>query len=499
MTNTGSITDELRQRLRAAAKRPNQYAYRPYPGVQLDFHRNTKRGRVLLGGNRVGKTVSGAMESVWYLTGSHPFRATPEPPIYGRGVSVDIEQGLNKIMLPELQRWLSPSHLINGSWEDSYSRQSRVLTLANGSKMDFLTGEMDTDQHAGTSRHFCWWDEEPPEYIFNEDTLRLVDVNGDWWMTMTPLLGFTWVYRRFYAPAVEQGKINENFAVFVGSTENNPHVSAEVLEVITEGMSAEEKEARKHGKFMAASGLVWPSFNKYVHVIDPIDPRKIVHPVICAMDHGLRHPTVFLYGYVDNEGRVIIFHEYYEAERTVKEHSEAILAYEKLTGISERLAYRIGDPSIEQRSAAVGESIRTLYARNEVYIGLANNNKDAGLNKVRIYFDKLGLFITRDCTNLIEEVMGYRWDSYATRKSNEIKKPKDQAQKLRDDACDTLRYLVMSRPDDEFEGYAGEVRAPFLEGSSHGYAPSEGPYSEAELLAPLQDEHVVHTILGDDW
>src|SRR6478735_1737192 len=110
---------ELRSRLKEAATRPNVYGYKPYPGVQTDFHKAQERGRLFLAGNRSGKTVAGAVEAVWYLTGTHPFRRTPEPPVYGRGTAVDIEQGLNKIMLPEIKRWLPQKYLINSSWEDS--------------------------------------------------------------------------------------------------------------------------------------------------------------------------------------------------------------------------------------------------------------------------------------------------------------------------------------------------------------------------------------------
>ncbi len=491
----GALLDELRAELRKAAEDPKIYGYRPYKGVQENAHKSKKRGRVLLGGNRVGKTVFGAVESVWYLTGTHPYRETPKPPVYGRGTAVDIEQGLNKIMLPEIQRWLPAKYLINGSWSDSYNTSGRVLTLANGSKMDFLTSEQDVEKHAGTSRNFCWWDEEPPESIFNEDSLRLVDVNGDWWMSMTPLLGFTWIYRRYYRPVVEKGETMANVDVFVGSTENNPHVSKEVMDEITAGMSSEEREARRHGKFVAATGLVYPSFGPH-NVIPPINPKGITKPVIVAMDHGLRHPTVWLYCYVDAEGRIIVFHEYYEAERTVAEHCKELDAWEKWAGIKDRIIYTIGDPSIEQRSASTGTSIRTLYSEHDRFIGLANNDVNAGLNRVRAYVEKLGLFITEDCHNLIEEMMGYRWASYANRKTNENKKSQDQPYKVRDDACDALRYLIMSRPDDEFEGWAGEVFIPMTNAAQ--YAPSEdGDYSYNDLSTAEQD--VVHTILGEDW
>jgi phage terminase large subunit-like protein len=495
-----TLIEEFLSGLKAVAKKPNIHGYRPYEGVQLNFHKCQKRGRILLGGNRVGKTVSGATECVWYLTGTHPYRQTPEPPVYGRGVAVDIEQGLGKIMLPEIQRWLPTSYLLNGSWSDSYSGSSRTLTLNNGSKMDFLTYEQDAEKHAGTSRNFCWWDEEPPEHIFNEDMLRLVDTNGSWWISMTPVLGYTWIHRKYYRPLVEQQQEDPAIQIFLGSTENNPHISPDVLDEITKGMSAEEKEARKHGKFMAASGLVYPSFGQH-NIVPPINPQAVFQPIYVGMDHGLRHPTVWLWAYVDNEGRIIVFHEYYESERTVAQHADAIKKWESWARLDDRIAYRIGDPSIEQRSAATGTSVRTLYSENDLFVGLGNNDLRAGLNKVRSYLENFGLFITQDCHNLIDELNQYRWETYATRKANDTKKPQDQPKKTHDDACDALRYLVMSRPDDEFEGWAGEVRANWrsmIQASKT--APEDHPsgdYSYNELQE-FGDEGV-HTILGEDW
>ena len=488
--------EQLKAELRANASKDSLFNYRPYKGAQEDAHNSTKRGRIFLGGNRSGKTVFGAVESIRYLTGSHPTRATPKPPVYGRGSAVDIEQGLNKIMLPEIARWLPKKFLLKGSWDESYDKSSRVLTLNNGSKMDFLTYEQLPEKHAGTSRHFCWWDEEPPEFIFNEDMLRLVDVNGHWWMSMTPLLGFTWVYHKYYSPIVEHNQPNPSVDVFLGSTENNPHVSKEILDEITEGLSAEEKSARRHGRFMAASGLVYPSFGKHL-VIPPIDAARVAVPVFNAMDHGLRHPTVFLYAYVDQEGRLIVFHEYYEAERTIPQHVETIRKWERATGIEQRLVYSIGDPAIEQRTPS-GLSVRSMYSQEGYYLGLGNNDVAAGINKTRSYIERMGVFITEDCPNLISELYGYRWDTYATRKANETKKQQDKPRKLKDDACDTLRYLIMSRPDDEFEGWAGEVFANFIVASKAAPDTSgAGDYS-AEELEPMGAEGV-HTILGSEW
>ena len=41
---------------------------------QLIFHKNTKKNRWVFGGNRTGKTVCGAVETVWLARGNHPYK-----------------------------------------------------------------------------------------------------------------------------------------------------------------------------------------------------------------------------------------------------------------------------------------------------------------------------------------------------------------------------------------------------------------------------------------
>ena len=409
---------------------------------------------------------------------------------------MDIEQGLKKIMLPELSRWIPKSSLVAGSWEDSYDKQSRVLTLSNGSRMDFLTGEMDAEKHAGTSRNFCWIDEETPEHIFNENMLRLVDVVGHWWLTMTPVLGMTWVYRRYYEPYAEGVVTDEtqNLAVFQAPTDDNPYLPEGALETMLAGMSSEEKEARRYGKFMAASGLIYPAFNPALHVIDPIDPVDIVHPVVTGMDHGLRNPTAWLWAYVDGEGRIVVFHEYYAAERTITQHSVEINIYERAYGIRPRISYRVGDPAIKQRNALDGESVLSEYSRDDIFIGLGNNDVGYGLNRVRRLFETGGLLITRDCPHLIRELHSYRWAQFSSMKAREAKQARDMPDKRNDHCVDALRYLVCSRPEGEFMGTSNDAfHRPVT--PSHT-VPREEDYTVREFI---RDDEQYHPVLGDDW
>jgi hypothetical protein len=104
----------LAAQLSDSAKKPNNLMFQPHP-KQLPFHNAQKTQRLFLGGNRAGKTVSGINEDIWWLTGTHPYIKTPEPPVAGRLVTVDFKNGLKKIILPVLQQWIPPSALCVGS------------------------------------------------------------------------------------------------------------------------------------------------------------------------------------------------------------------------------------------------------------------------------------------------------------------------------------------------------------------------------------------------
>jgi phage terminase large subunit-like protein len=359
--------------------------------------------------------------------------------------------------------------------------------------MDFLTGEMDAEKHAGTSRNFCWIDEETAEHIFNENMLRLVDVEGHWWLTMTPVMGMTWVYRRYYEPYSEGSESEESVEIFQAPTDNNPYLPEGALETMLAGMSSEEKEARRYGKFMAASGLVYPSFNPALHVVDPIDPMGVVHSVITGMDHGLRNPTAWLWAYVDGEGRIVVFHEYYAPERTITSHAVEVNVWERATGIRPKVTYRVGDPAIAQRNASNGESVQTEYSRDDVFIGLGNNDVGYGLNRVRRLLDTGGLRITRDCTHLIRELHAYRWSQFSSMRAREAKQARDAPEKKNDHCVDALRYLVCSRPEDEFVGSSLD---PVFRPVTPAHTVPVDDYTEREFAVP-SDEY--HPVLGDDW
>jgi phage terminase large subunit-like protein len=452
------LVTQISGALRKTSRSPTIYGYTPFPH-QLPFHKSQARGRLFLGGNRAGKTVAGAAELVKLVTGTHEYCNRFTVPLRTRAIGVDFEHGIKKIIMPEIARWMPPSALKKGSWEESYDTRSRTLTLDNDSFIEFLTHDQDVDQHAGTSRHAIWFDEEPPELIFNENMLRLADVGGIWFMTMTPLIDMSWTINRIYNPVMN--KETTDIEIFIGDTADNPLIEQGVLDVLMLGMSDEEKASRKKG-----------TFGDFSHAIyNPVLANAIIdHDTIrsnwdhfynewhhfAMLDHGYTNPTAILFGCYDFEGKIVIYDEYYHTKRTVKENAEGFLEKVKEHKLESKLEYIVGDPSIRNTTPITGTSVQQEYADNGVYITLGNNDVYAGIMRVQGRMKEGLIRISNICEDTIREHRSYRWAKYASSKIEARNNRKEEPVKKDDHTCDALRYGVASRPM-----IPGEIDIPF--------------------------------------
>lgn len=462
--NSREALRTLAEGMRAQVARPNIYGYEPHD-KQVEFHSSPARKRLFLGGNRSGKTVGGVTEDVWWLTGKHPYLQTPKAPVRGRLVSVDFLNGVEKIVKPEVARWMPSSELLGGSWDKAYNKELRVLTLANGSTLEFMSYDQDVDKFAGTSRHFIHFDEEPPRDIYIECLQRLLDTGGSFWITMTPVDGMSsWIYDDLYLRAKEDTDIK---AVEVDMADN-PHINWGEANVLLSGLSAEEMEARKKGKFIQIGGLIYKMFDPSKHVIDEIDLSRVqswLH--VAAMDHGFNNPTAWLWAAINGDGKVVVYDEYYVSGKIVREHAQAVHEINQGHGLVP--AYNVGDPSIRNIDPITGTSVLLEYMEYGVPIVLGNNDQKAGINRVARYLVGTSgvpqLYITRNCTQLIREIGRLRWAQWANRKVREDKNRKEEQHKKDDHAADALRYLISSRPEMDTGTYV-----PRKVSDSHGAA-----------------------------
>lgn len=436
-----AISDGLRQ----VARKPNLLLYQPHEKQEL-FHVSARKGKLYIGGNRSGKTTGGVVEDLYWLRGDHPFRRTPKPPVAGRCVTVDFKNGLDKIILPEFKRWVYPSLLVNGSWEDSYSSADRVLTLSNGSWIEFMSYEQNLEKFAGTSRDFVHFDEEPPKSIFGECKARLIDRKGSWWITMTPVEGITWVYDELYRPAKEnKDRLIELVEVNMW---DNPHLSQDEIDEFLSGLDEEERRYRGTGEFIPIGGLVYNKFNGDTHIIDPIDISSLPKgtALYASMDHGYNNPTAWYWHAVLPDGTIITFKEWYRSGVVIANHAAQVKLIEQEIGLGEPIL-RVGDPAITQRSPVNGMSIQMLYSIEGVNIAFKRLDFHAGVDKVNTYLEQVKWLITSDCVNLINEIRKYRWKPYESQKLRDRSNKREEPMKKDDHGCDACRYLFSFMPD----------------------------------------------------
>lgn len=450
---------------------PNVYRYVPHP-KQLEFHTCQKKERLFVAGNRSGKTLSAVIEDIWWVTGTHPYRETPPPPVRGRVVAVDFLNGVDKIILPLFKQWLPIEYLIDGVWEKSYSQERHTLTLNNGSFIEFMSQDQDLDKFAGTSRHFVHFDEECPKVIFDECLMRLIDTDGDWWITETPVAGMEWIYDELYEPAINGTR---DIGLIEAQMSDNPYISESARERLLSMFSEEERLMREKGQYTTVTGAAFKSFrDKPTHEGGHIIPRSSFTlddnwRVYLTGDHGFNAPTAWLWVAVNRFGHMVVFEEHYQRETTVAEHAEIIHARNALIG---REPYLVtGDPAMAQRSGINGDSILDEYARHGIHIQTRGITRDkmVGFNKMNQYMrlnpktNMPFLVIADTCENTRREIKGAK-QARVLNKMVAARKNQPEGLREKDDhTVDALRYLVTLMPDLAPDDFAGKPVTKFPE------------------------------------
>jgi phage terminase large subunit-like protein len=455
------------QGLDQSIHKPNilNYGEKDYP-EQLRFHQSEKRGRFVSGGNRGGKTDAEVVEAIWWATDSHPYLERPlawgAGPLQLRFVVVDIAKGVEQIIVPKLKRWIPNSYLVQNSWDKSWDNSNLILTFANGSTIDFVTWGMDMMKLGGVPRHGIFFDEEPPQHIFNESMMRLIDYNGFWVIAATPTKGMGWTFDLLWEPA--QNDPDGMVDTFTLSAEQNPYIEADSddMDFYTMGMDKEEREVREHGSFVARSGLVFPSVSSNFenHVVDfsrADIPRGWA--IYASVDHGWNNPTAWLWHAVGPNGDIVTFAEHYRGQMTVAEHSAHVLERERAWKIHPDQVERMGDPAMKQTSGITGTSILTEYAINGVYINVEGIPRDVlvGVERMQTYFrprpdshwgpGRPKWVISRNCPNFLRELKKLRWATYSSDKQAYEMNKQEVIHKKDDHASDSARYFATTRPD----------------------------------------------------
>ena len=422
--------------------------YDPYD-YQKKFHNTLAQQRLLMAGNRVGKSFCGAMEVAYHATGKYPSwwagkRFNRPVRCWAGGVSNETTRdvcqkelvgqpddptakGTGSIPLDDIGTTVRKAGVPNAI-------NSVVIKHKTGgySRVGFKAYEMGKEKWMGESVDVIWLDEEPPQGIYSQALTRTADKGGIVFMTFTPEQGMTETVAQFI------NNIKEGQALIQATWDDAPHMTGSIRKQILEALPPHERKMREKGIPVLGSGLVFPLPEEDL-LCDPIDIPD--HwPRLCGIDFGWDHPTAVTWIAWDRDSDVVYVYDSYSLrQETVPVHSSAINARGKWIPV-------IWPMDGRQADKGSGKNLTEQYRKESVNMlrehfsnppsqgmkeGTGGNSVEAGIQQMLTRFQTKRLKIFKNQGKLLEELRMYH------RKDGKIVP-------IHDDVISALRYCVMS-------------------------------------------------------
>lgn len=317
--------------------------YEPYE-KQKEFHAAglTHTERLFRAGNQLGKTISGAAEMAYHLTGLYPewwkgrrwskpinawaggpsgelVRDSVQRYLFGKVGSGEpgmvnpkyIKESVAARGVADLLDYVTVEHFTDGKCDGL-------------SVIKFKNYEQDRNKWQAETLDLVWFDEEPPKEIYSEGVTRLTATRGMAYMTFTPLLGMSEVVRKFLMEPTKT-QHDTNMTIY-----DVKHLSDADRELILSRYQKHEREARAMGRPMLGSGLVFPVDH------DAIAIKAFEIPEhwgkLGAMDFGGSgddgHPTAAVKLAHDRDNDVVyVTHCYAKRGGVITQHAEALKGF----------------------------------------------------------------------------------------------------------------------------------------------------------------------------
>jgi phage terminase large subunit-like protein len=414
------------------------------------------RERMVLAGNRTGKTLSGTFETACHATGEYPewwggLEFNFPPTIWCLGV--DAPQVKN-VLQREIFGVLGENGFDGTGWIPreriaGFSRSQQLPGLASevaifhengGTSMVSFRSYSQSNKGAGTtpfagsSVDFCLVDEQPsdPE-LHGQLVTRLMTGNrghgGSIVYSMTPELGYTELIRSF----LETRQPHQHLTQVTWA--DCPHLTPEIQEQILSSIPEWQRDMRRNGVPFMGSGRIFTIPEERI-IVDPFEIPDW-WTWLAAIDFGISHPTAWVKCAYDPESDVVyIVQTYREKGKSVNEIAPFI------RGASQGFIPTVYPHDGDNREKGSGKTLAELYREAGVDMSMKFRNLDKDQSNFvepglvtmdeRLRTDRLKVF--RNCTPFIEEYRRYHRDE------------KGQIVKVDDDTIDAARYCSIMIP-----------------------------------------------------
>lgn len=398
----------------------------------IAFLSSHEKHRGALGGNRVGKTELVVYNAMCHMTGEYPHWWTGRKyraPVHVWFGDTSNEQARDvtqiKVMGPVGQfgtgmlrkSKLARSPTMKRGMADAVD-SFYVKHSSGGTSIGwFKSYEQGREAWQGAAVHIVVFNEEPPEDVYSEATMRTMTLDGEVLSAMTPMLGMSKVVREYL-----NGK---RFYVNIG-WDDAPHLTAQQKAELEREIPPHERDARIRGLPMIGRGAIYQIDESRIVCNDFDMPRH--WPRAYGMDVGW-NKTAAVWGAIDRETDVLyIYSEYEQGQLEPVQHASAIRARGNMIGFI--------DPASGASGQRDGSKLFEEYTSKDIGLQLqkADNSREAGIFEVWKRMTSGRLKIFKSCRGLLDSIRLYHRD-----KNGQVVKENDHG-------ADALRYLVISAP-----------------------------------------------------
>ena len=264
----------------------------------------------------------------------------------------------------------------------------------------------------------------PKSFVDQAVARTLSEPEARYWFNCNPESAEHWFYKEWICNTRQKKALHLHFTM-----QDNPILSPEQIADAERLYTGVFYNRYIKGLWCVAEGLIYPMFDKAVHVTHHPEFQPGGDYYI-SCDYGTLNPTSAGLWYLQPDGHAIRLREYYydgrktKTPRTDEEHYAAL---KQLAGdVAGKVRAVIVDPS----AASFIECIR----RHGLFrVWQADNSVLNGIRDTSSLLQMQYLHICDNCTDIIREFSLYRWDESAT---------EDRPIKENDHAMDDMRYFV---------------------------------------------------------
>jgi hypothetical protein len=399
----------------------------------------------ITGGNRLGKTTIECVMALSVMFGRTLWNDKPIP--FGhkrarkvRWVGQGWESHIKAVIIPALKFWWPQCRPVETK-KNNQGVEAIWKDVITGSTLEIMSNSQESDMFEGWEGDLLVYDEPPKRDIRVSCARGLIDRNGRELFGAT-LLKEAWIHREIIKARLSNGQVDDSvFNVYGQIYDNEGYgLTKEGIEQFAKSLKPEEKEARLYGKPSYMSSLVFPKFDRDIHLKKPF---KI--PLDWIVDLSIDfHPSkpwavVFLataknnFKYVCKEME-IRGNPKFVGEEIIRYIREGNLRVGRAT--IDPLAK--GDKNAHEEAQTVFDILsQTLCAAN-IMLDVASKDKDNGISLVNNLLwtenEMPGIYFFEDCVKTIQQVEDLMYDPESL---------KPTALKIEDDFTECLYRLAL--------------------------------------------------------